>query len=175
MGFYPWFYCSSSSGFYMPFVSHPFYEPLETCQSANFVLRDKILASTNLLKLILQTNFSSLSLARTTWWNEGRKYFLGMDESTRAFKVIKDCYNPIVICLFYEKIETLLIINCITLFPFNICFIWDICFSWDFCFCDIWKIELIIEFKFFNEQKNQSCQRFVKLENKKKNWIEVWK
>lgn len=130
---------SSSSGFYMPFVSHPFYEPLETCQSANFVLRDKILASTNLLKLILQTNFSSLSLARTTWWNEGRKYFLGMDESTRAFKVIKDCYNPIVICLFYEKIETLLIINCITLFPFNICFIWDICFSWDFRFCDIWK------------------------------------
>lgn len=33
------------------------------------------------------------------------------DESTRAFKVIKDYYSPIVTCLFNEKIETLLIIN----------------------------------------------------------------
>lgn len=78
-----------------------------------------------------------------------------MNQSTRAFKVIKDCYNPIVTCLFNEKIETLLTINRIILLPFNICFIREM-------FLSVFKkgkIELIMEFKFVDENERTDQSR----------------
>lgn len=65
-------------------LTSTFYEPLETCQSANFVPRDRILyASTNLLKLILQTNFFiSLHVQRGGTKVENIFQEQEMDEST---------------------------------------------------------------------------------------------
>lgn len=79
-----------------------------------------------------------------------------MNQSTRAFKVIKDCYNPIVTCLFNEKIETLLTINRINLLPFNIGFIREMFLSVIF---KKGKIELIMEFKFVDENERTDQSR----------------
>lgn len=79
-----------------------------------------------------------------------------MNQSTRAFKVIKDCYNPIVTCLFNEKIETLLMINRIILLAFNICFIREMFLSVIF---KKRKIELTMEFKFVDENERTDQSR----------------